>query len=102
MSTVYDTGEIEGVINALAKEPNAGLIAIASPVVTERREFIVSLANRSRLPTIFALRYFAEAGGLASYGIDNLDLYRRAGSYVDRVLKGEKFNRRPNFNWSSI
>ena len=90
MSTVYDTGEIEGVINALAKEPNAGLIAIASPVVTERREFIVSLANRSRLPTIFALRYFAEAGGLASYGIDNLDLYRRAGSYVDRVLKGEK------------
>ena len=88
--SVYDTGEIEGVINALAKEPNAGLIAIASPVVTERREFIVSLANRSRLPTIFALRYFAEAGGLASYGIDNLDLYRRAGSYVDRVLKGEK------------
>ena len=88
--SVHDTGEIEGVINALAKEPNAGLIAIASPVVTERREFIVSLANRSRLPTIFALRYFAEAGGLASYGIDNLDLYRRAGSYVDRILKGEK------------
>ena len=89
-SSVHDTGEIEGVINALAKEPNAGLIGMASPVVTEKREFIVSLANRSRLPTIFALRYFAEAGGLASYGIDNLDLYRRAGSYVDRVLKGEK------------
>jgi len=88
--SVHDTGEIEGVINALAKEPNAGLIAIASPVVTEKREFIVSLANRSRLPTIFALRYFAEAGALASYGIDNLDLYRRAGSYVDRILKGEK------------
>jgi putative ABC transport system substrate-binding protein len=88
--SVHDTSEIEGVINALAKEPNGGLIAIASPVVTEKRDFIVSLANRSRLPTIFALRYFAEAGGLASYGVDNLDLYRRAGSYVDRIFKGEK------------
>ena len=88
--SVHNTSEIEGVINALAKEPNGGLIAIASPVVTEKRDFIVSLANRSRLPTIFALRYFAEAGGLASYGVDNLDLYRRAGSYVDRIFKGEK------------
>ena len=51
---------------------------------------IASLANRSRLPSIFALRYYAEAGGLASYGVDNLDLYRRAASYVDRILKGEK------------
>jgi putative ABC transport system substrate-binding protein len=48
------------------------------------------MANRSRIPTIFAFRYYAEAGGLASYGVDNLDLYRRAGSYVDRILKGEK------------
>jgi putative ABC transport system substrate-binding protein len=88
--SVHDTSEIESAINALAKEPNGGLIGIASPVVTEKRDFIVSLANRSRLPTIFALRYFAEAGGLASYGVDSLDLYRRAGSYVDRILKGEK------------
>ena len=51
---------------------------------------IASLANRGRLPSIFPLRYYAEAGGLASYGVDNLDLYRRAGSYVDRILKGEK------------
>ena len=87
---VHDTGEIEGVISALATEPSGGLIAIASPVVTQKRDLIVSLANRSRLPTIFGLRYYAEAGGLASYGVDNLDLYRRAGSYVDRILKGEK------------
>jgi putative tryptophan/tyrosine transport system substrate-binding protein len=66
------------------------VVAIASPVVTQKRDLIVSLANRSRLPTIFGLRYYAEAGGLASYGVDNLDLYRRAGSYVDRILKGEK------------
>ena len=87
---VRDTGEIEGAINKLAAEPSGGLIAIASPIVTQKRDLIASLANRSGLPTIFGLRYFAEAGGLASYGIDNLDLYRRAGSYVDRILKGEK------------
>jgi ABC-type uncharacterized transport system substrate-binding protein len=88
--SVHDTGEIEGVISALATKPNSGLIALASPLVTQKRDLIISLATRSRLPAIFALRYYAEAGGLASYGVDNLDLYRRAGSYVDRILKGEK------------
>jgi ABC-type uncharacterized transport system substrate-binding protein len=88
--SVRDTGEIEGVISAIATKPNSGLIALASPLVTQKRDLIISLANRSRLPAIFGLRYYAEAGGLASYGVDNLDLYRRAGSYVDRILKGEK------------
>jgi putative ABC transport system substrate-binding protein len=88
--SVHETGEIEGVIKALATEPNGGLIALASALVTQKRDLIVSMANRSRIPTIFAFRYYAEAGGLASYGVDNLDLYRRAGSYVDRILKGEK------------
>ena len=64
------------VISALATEPNGGLIAIASPLVTQKRDLVVSLTNRSRLPTIFALHYYAEAGGLASYGVDNLDLLR--------------------------
>jgi putative ABC transport system substrate-binding protein len=88
--SVRDTSEIEGVISALAAEPNGGLIAIASALVTEKRDFIISLANRSRLPAIFEFRYYAAAGGLASYGVDNLDLYRRAASYVDRILRGEK------------
>jgi len=88
--SVRDTKEIEGAISALASEPNGGLIAIASPLVTQQRDLIISLANKNRLPTIFAFRYYAEAGGLASYGVDNHDLYRRAGSYVDRILKGEK------------
>jgi putative ABC transport system substrate-binding protein len=87
---VRNTSEIEGVISALAAEPNGGLIAIASALVTEKRDLIISLANRSRLPAIFSLRYYAEAGGLASYGVDNHDLYRRAGSYVDRIFRGEK------------
>ena len=87
---VRDINEIEGAISALAAEPNGGLIALASTLITNKRDLIISLANRSRLPTIFSLRYYAEAGGLASYGVDNHDLYRRAASYVDRILKGEK------------
>ena len=88
--SVRDTNDIEGAISALAAEPNGGLIAIAGPLITGKRDLIISLANKSRLPTIFAFRYYAEAGGLVSYGVDNLDLYRRAGSYVDRILRGEK------------
>jgi putative ABC transport system substrate-binding protein len=88
--SVRDTNEIEGAISALAAKPNGGLIAIASALVTEKRDLIISLANRNRLPAIFEFRYYAEAGGLVSYGVDNLDLYRRAASYVDRILRGEK------------
>ncbi len=88
--SVRDTNEIERAISALAAEPNGGLIALASALVTEKRDLIISLANRSRLPAIFEFRYYVEAGGLVSYGVDNLDLYRRAASYVDRILRGEK------------
>jgi putative tryptophan/tyrosine transport system substrate-binding protein len=87
---VRDTSEIESVINALAAKPNGGLIVLASALLTEKRDLIISLANKSRLPAMFTFRYYAEAGGLASYGVDNHDLYRRAASYVDRILRGEK------------
>jgi putative tryptophan/tyrosine transport system substrate-binding protein len=87
---VRDTSEIESVINALAAKPNGGLIVLASALLTEKRDLIISIANKSRLPAIFTFRYYAEAGGLASYGVDNHDLYRRAASYVDRILRGEK------------
>jgi putative ABC transport system substrate-binding protein len=87
---VRDTSEMEGVISALAAEPNGGLIALASALVTAKRDLIISLVNTSRLPAIFAFRYYADAGGLVSYGVDNHDLWRRAASYVDRIFKGEK------------
>ena len=51
---------------------------------------IISVANRHRLPTISAFRNFPAAGGLASYGVDNVDLFRRSATYIDRVFKGEK------------
>jgi putative ABC transport system substrate-binding protein len=88
--SVRDTKEIEDVISATAAEPNGGLIALASALVTEKRDLIISLANKSRLPAIFSFRYYAEAGGLVAYGVDNHDLYRRAASYIDRILRGEK------------
>jgi putative ABC transport system substrate-binding protein len=59
-------------------------------LTTVNRELIVALADRHRLPAIYPYRYFVAIGGLASYGIDNLDLYRRAAFYVDRILKGAK------------
>ena len=55
-----------------------------------RRELIVALAARHRLPAIYAYRSHVMSGGLMSYGLDNLDQYRRAAGYVDRILKGEK------------
>src|SRR5262249_48890147 len=61
-----------------------------SPLMVIERELIISLANRYRLPNIGAYRYYPAIGGLAAYGTDNIDLYRRAASYVDRILKGER------------
>jgi putative tryptophan/tyrosine transport system substrate-binding protein len=54
------------------------------------RELIIALAARHKLPAVYFQRFFAERGGLVSYGVDNIRQYRRAASYVDRILKGEK------------
>ena len=54
------------------------------------RDFIISRAARHRLPNVYAFRYYPASGGLASYGVDNLESYSQATSYVDRILKGEK------------
>ena len=88
--SVHDTAEIERVINAFAAEPNGGLIPVASALIANKRDFIISLAHRHRLPNVSAFRYYPANGGLASYGVDNIDLYKRAAGYIDRVLKGEK------------
>ena len=88
--SVHSTAEIESVITAFAAGPNGGVIAIPSALITEQRNLIISLADRFSLPSVFAFRYYAVAGGLVSYGVDNIDLYRRAAAYVDRILKGEK------------
>jgi ABC-type uncharacterized transport system substrate-binding protein len=88
--SVRDTAEIERVLDAFAAEPNGGLIPVASALIANKRDFIISLAQRYRLPNVYAYRYYPANGGLASYGVDNIDLYKRAASYIDRILKGEK------------
>ena len=87
---VREPAVIERSMALLAREPNGGLIVLANPTATVHLNLIVALAAQHQLPAIYPYRYFAEAGGLISYGADNLDLYRRAASYVDRILKGGK------------
>jgi putative tryptophan/tyrosine transport system substrate-binding protein len=87
---VRDADEIESAVTAFARSPNGGLIVTASTSAAIHRELISTLAARHRLPAVYSYRYFVMAGGLISYGADSIDPYRRAASYVDRILKGEK------------
>ena len=85
-----DAGEMERAVVAFARSPNGGLIVSASGPATMHRDLIITLAARHKLPAVYFERFFVAAGGLVSYGVDFLDQYRRAASYVDRILKGEK------------
>jgi putative ABC transport system substrate-binding protein len=87
---VRDAGEIERAVTAFARSSNGGLIVTASALATRHRDLIIALAARHRLPAVYAYRYMVAAGGLASYGPDSTEQYRRAAGYVDRILKGEK------------
>ncbi len=87
---VRDATEIERAIAAFTLTPNGGLIVAGSPLVVIHRDLIVKLAAREKLPTVYFERVFVTGGGLISYGPDIIDQYRRAASYVDRILKGEK------------
>jgi putative ABC transport system substrate-binding protein len=87
---VRDGGEIERAVTAFARESNGGLIVTGSASQAVHRKLIVTLAAQHRLPAVYPFRYMATDGGLIAYGPEVIDQYRRAASYVDRVLKGEK------------
>jgi putative ABC transport system substrate-binding protein len=88
---VRDAGEVERDIAAFARGPNGGLIAVGPPSsLTVYRDLIIMLAARHRLPAVYSSGFFVTDGGLIAYGPDRIDQYRRAASYVDRILKGEK------------
>ena len=87
---VRNATEIEAAIAATAREPGGGLMFLPDPFAVVHRDLIVGLAARHRLPAAYPLRIFATAGGLMSYGVDTVDLVRRAVPYVDRILKGAK------------
>ena len=85
-----DADGIERAVSALARETNAGLIVTGSTSALAHRELIINLVARYPLPAIYPFRPFVAGGGLAYYGADSADQFRRAAGYVDRILKGEK------------
>jgi putative tryptophan/tyrosine transport system substrate-binding protein len=87
---VHDMSELESVIAAQASEPNGALISMPDGFADAHRVEITSLAARYRLPAVYPYRFFTELGGLLSYGVEVTDNFRRAATYADRILKGEK------------
>ena len=87
---VRSPSELESTIAAQARVPNGGLVVMPDSFTSAHRAEITSLAARYRLPAVYPFRFFAELGGLLSYGNDQLDNFRRAATYADRILKGAK------------
>jgi putative tryptophan/tyrosine transport system substrate-binding protein len=85
-----NAGEIERAVTAFARSPDGGLVALGITATNIHRHLIMSLASRHRLPAVYPYAYWVRAGGLISYGPDQVDQYRLAAGYVDRILKGEK------------
>jgi putative tryptophan/tyrosine transport system substrate-binding protein len=87
---VHDKSELESVVAAHARQPNGGLIVMPDGFLNVHRAEIVSLTARYRLPAVYPWRFFAELGGLISYGSEQRDLFLLAATYVDRILRGTK------------
>jgi len=85
---VRNDADLQRVLTEFAQEPSGGIIVTPSPLTATRRAVIIELAARLRLPAIYSFRFYAESGGLLSYGIDQTELVREAASYVDRILRG--------------
>ena len=90
IDALRDAGEVERAVTAFARGSDGGLIVVVSAASLTHRDLIVALAARHRLPAVYFNRFFVTGGGLISYGANVIDQYRRAASYVDRILKGEK------------
>jgi putative ABC transport system substrate-binding protein len=84
-----DATDIVREFNDFVQRPNGGMIVLPDPFTSAHREVIIELAARRRVPTIYPFNLFARAGGLVSYGPDIVNLFQRAASYVDRILKGK-------------
>jgi putative ABC transport system substrate-binding protein len=87
---LHDAGEIERAIATFARLSNGGLVVTRIAEAIVHRDLIIKLAARHRLPAVYPLRLFVTSGGLISYGPDIVDQHRRAATYVDRILRGEK------------
>jgi putative tryptophan/tyrosine transport system substrate-binding protein len=87
---VRHTSDLERAVAAFARTSNGGLIVTADPAAIVHREAIITLAARHRLPAIYPYRFFVTGGGLVSYGLNNIEQFRLAAGYVDRILRGAK------------
>jgi ABC-type uncharacterized transport system substrate-binding protein len=87
---VRDRSDLNSVIAAQARAPNGGLIVMPDAFIVTHRAEITLLAARYRLPAVYSVRIFTDAGGLLSYGSDLVDNFRRAATYADRILKEAK------------
>ena len=89
-AAVHDDVEIEAAITALGREPGGGLVVMPDVSMLVHRASIISAAARNNVPAVYAQSAFARDGGLLSYGPDQVDTFRRAATYVDRILRGAK------------
>jgi putative ABC transport system substrate-binding protein len=87
---IDNEADLERKLSDLAREPNSGLIVLIDAFTYVHRDFIIDQAARHQIPTIYTVSFFAEAGGLASYGVDLAAHFGQAATYVDRILKGAK------------
>jgi putative ABC transport system substrate-binding protein len=89
-SPIKTAADIERSIESFARVPNGGLVLPPDTTTAVHRDLIIALAARLRLPAVYSARFFVAAGGLMSYGTDQVDLFRQAAFYVDRILRGDK------------
>jgi len=87
---IDNEADLERRLSDLAREPNSGLIVLIDAFTYVHRDFIIDQAARHRIPAIYTVSFFAEAGGLASYGVDLAAQFGQAATYVDRILKGAR------------
>jgi putative tryptophan/tyrosine transport system substrate-binding protein len=90
IAPVHSDAEIETAISDLGREPGGGLVILADLFTGGHRASIISAAARNNVPAVYTDSFYAREGGMLSYGVDRVDIYRRAASYVDRILRGEK------------
>ena len=105
IAPVHSDVEIETAIIALGREPGGGLVVMPDAWTTAHRAPIISAAARNNVPAVYSAYYTVREGGLLSYGPDLVDTFRRAATYVDRILRGEKpatsrCSFRPSSRWS--
>jgi putative ABC transport system substrate-binding protein len=90
IAPVHSDVEIETAIIALVGEPGGGLVVMPDPFTIVHRAAIISAAARNNVPAVYPNSPYARDGGLLSYGVDVVDIFRRAATYVDRILRGDK------------